>query len=128
MFFAALAGCSATPAAAPSPAAAPFPTDASAGIFTAAQADQGEQTFNRHCSTCHARNQFTGQMFEITWMAESVGGLYQFIRTAMPQNDPGSLEPEEYAAIVAYFLRMNGRPPGERPLPADGDVLAGVRW
>jgi hypothetical protein len=46
----------------------------------------------------------------------------------MPRDDPGSLTAEEYAAVVAYMLRLNGRPPGERELPADAEALARMRW
>lgn len=129
--FGMVAGCSASsvdPPVAGSASPAAFPSTAAAAIYTTEQADRGQQLFNRNCSTCHARNQFSGQMFEITWMADPIGGLYQFIRTAMPQNDPGSLAPEEYAAIVAYFLRLNGRPAGDIALPADGELLEEVRW
>jgi S-disulfanyl-L-cysteine oxidoreductase SoxD len=46
----------------------------------------------------------------------------------MPQDRPGSLSAEEYADVVAYILRLNGRPAGERELPADAALLARMRW
>jgi hypothetical protein len=45
----------------------------------------------------------------------------------MPQNEPGSLTPEEYILVVAYLLRMNGLPAGETELPADPAALQDVR-
>jgi alcohol dehydrogenase (cytochrome c) len=67
-------------------------------------------------------------MFEITWMAEPVSAFYQHISTAMPQDRPGALKPEEYAAIVAWALRQNGLPAGDREVPADAAALAGYHW
>ena len=61
-------------------------------------------------------------------MAEPVGNLFQHISTAMPQDDPGSLAPEEYVAVVAYMLQLNGRPAGDRPLPVDLETLGQLRW
>lgn len=123
-----MAGCAA-PRSDEVAAAAPAPVlNAAAGIYTVSQADQGEQIFTRVCGVCHARHEFTGPMFEMTWMAESVGDLFQHISTAMPQDRPGSLEPEEYAAVVAHLLRLNGRPPGSDPLPPDPEILGRIRW
>ena len=45
----------------------------------------------------------------------------------MPEGDPGSLSSEEYAAVVAYLLRLNDYPPGLAPLPADEMVLQTVQ-
>lgn len=39
---------------------------------------------------------------------ESVGQLLTFIQAAMPFQDPGALEDEEYLAIVAFLARENG--------------------
>ena len=35
----------------------------------------------------------------------------------MPEADPGSLSPAEYAAIVAYLLQINNYPAGDTDLP-----------
>ncbi len=84
--------------------------------------------FGSVCSVCHGRNEFRGPIFELTWIAEPVGHLFQHISTTMPQDRPGSLSLEEYASIVAYFLELNGREAGDRELPADGSVLNSMRW
>jgi mono/diheme cytochrome c family protein len=106
-------------------------TDASAeprAVFTAEQAARGQRVFTTVCSVCHGRSEFTGPIFALTWMAEPVGNLFQHISTAMPQDRPGSLAPEEYAAVVAYMLQLNGRVPGDRELPADASALGRMRW
>jgi len=38
----------------------------------------------------------------------SAGGLFAFIRTSMPFQDPGSLTDEQYYAITAFLIRENG--------------------
>jgi hypothetical protein len=45
----------------------------------------------------------------------------------MPKGDPGSLAPGEYAAIVAYSLKINGMPAGGDTLPSDSAALRKIR-
>ena len=135
-----LTGCAAGsgPAAAPPPAAqgggaaaAPAPSaPAGAGTvsYTAAQAQRGQQVFSTICSACHALSEFRGQLFQTTWRSRPLGDFYQFISTAMPQDNPGGLRPEQYAAVVAHVLQLNGVPPGTSEIPADGRALQGVPW
>jgi mono/diheme cytochrome c family protein len=99
-----------------------------AAVFTAEQATRGQRVFTTVCAVCHGRSEFTGPIFALTWMADPVGHLFQHISTAMPQDRPGSLSAEEYAAIVAYMLQLNGRTAGERELPADAELLGRMRW
>ena len=120
---AAVGGCtaSATPEA-------PAPAEPATAFYTVEQAAEGQRIFTTVCAVCHGRNEFTGPIFQLTWMEEPVGHLFEHVSTAMPQDDPGSLAPEEYAAVVAYMLQLNGRPAGDRRLPADADALARLRW
>ena len=96
--------------------------------YTAEQAARGQRTFTTVCAVCHGRNEFTGPIFALTWMAEPIGHLFEHISTAMPQDAPGSLTPAEYASVVAYMLDLNGRPAGERELPADAETLGRFVW
>ena len=128
-----LAGCAsgapatdgAEPPGVPAVASADAPL---APAFTAEQATRGQRTFTTVCAVCHGRSEFTGPIFRLTWGAEPLGHLFEHISTAMPQDDPGSLSPEEYAAVVAYILQLNGHEPGDRELPADAALLERVRW
>jgi mono/diheme cytochrome c family protein len=113
------------PPEAPAGARATEPVPA---FYTAEQAERGRRVFSTLCATCHGRNEFTGPIFALTWMAEPVGHLFEHISTAMPQDDPGSLTPEEYAAVVAYMLELNGRAAGERAMPADAEALGRLTW
>jgi mono/diheme cytochrome c family protein len=126
----ACASSRATPAAQPTPppATAPASPPAGQGLYTTAQADRGQQVFGSICSACHGAAEFRGQMFQISWMAKPVGDLFQHISTAMPQDAPGSLTPEQYAAVIAYMMRMNGKPAGPRELPTDLKQLESLSW
>ena len=116
------------------------PTDTSTGVpdggvtastravYTSAQAERGERVFSTVCSACHGGSQFTGPIFELTWMADPLGHLFEHISMTMPQDRPGSLSNEEYAAILAYFLQVNGREAGDLELPADVELLNTIRW
>lgn len=133
LFSGALAGCaggSAASGSVPGAATDATPTDAAPApaVFTAEQAERGRRVFARVCSVCHGRNEFRGPIFTVTWVAEPVGYLFQHISTTMPQDRPGSLSVEQYASIVAYFLELNGRPAGDRELPADAEALNRLRW
>lgn len=97
-------------------------------VFTSEQADRGQQVFSEVCSTCHGANEFRGPIFSMTWMAEPVGHLFEHISSNMPEDRPGSLSPEEYAAVLAHFLRVNGREPGDVELPSDPELLRRMRW
>jgi mono/diheme cytochrome c family protein len=122
------AACAPAPPAEPSSPPPGSGTELAPAEFTAAQADRGQDVFTTVCSTCHGRNEFTGPIFALTWMEEPVANLYEFASTNMPQDAPGSLPAEDYAAVVAYLLQLNGRAPGNRELPADRERLTTLRW
>ena len=44
----------------------------------------------------------------------------------MPEGDPGSLSPAEYAAVVAYLLQLYGYPAGDADLTASLQELRGM--
>ena len=96
------------------------------GVFTADQASRGEATFRRVCSACHDTGEFSGGRFRLTWVGRTTADLFDTISTLMPEGDPGSLSPAEYASVVAYLLQVNGYPAGEAPLPASLSALRGM--
>jgi S-disulfanyl-L-cysteine oxidoreductase SoxD len=97
------------------------------GVYSAAQADRGVRVFESECSLCHAPAEFAGRIFQLTWNGRDVGTLFSQIRTTMPLDRPGSLPPDQYAAVVAYILRLNGYPAGEQALPVDPKALSRMR-
>jgi len=96
--------------------------------YTEAQAERGSGVFGAVCSACHALGEFRGQMFRVTWMARPIGHFFQHISQAMPEDQPGSLTPAQYASVVAYVLQLQGHPPGGRELPADAEALETLAW
>jgi mono/diheme cytochrome c family protein len=100
---------------------------ASSGVYTAAQAKIGEEAYAGMCTGCHTPASHMGSAFASAWSGRPVSELYGFIRAAMPKNEPGSLTADEYAAIVAYLLKLNGLPAGRQALPADSAALDRIR-
>ena len=110
---------------------APLPAghrSSTAGVYTAAQARQGEETYSSMCTGCHTQAAHMGDVFVSNWAGRPVAEFFGFIRAAMPKADPGSLTAEEYAAIVAFILKLNGMPAGKEALPADSTALAKIRF
>ena len=44
----------------------------------------------------------------------------------MPKNDPGTLAPDDYLAVMAFLLERNGMPAGKRPLTVDTTGLKAI--
>jgi mono/diheme cytochrome c family protein len=95
--------------------------DTKPALFTADQAGAGAATYALTCATCHgtqlegvAAPALKGPAFGEVANAQSltVQTLLEVTAATMPQSDPGSLKPEEYAAVVAYILQQNGYPSG----------------
>jgi mono/diheme cytochrome c family protein len=97
-----------------------------AGVYTAPQARSGEVLFRNVCAQCHALAQFQDASFLRSWEGRSARDLFELIRTQMPQDNPGQLKREEYAAVLAYLFELNDFPPGDSTLAA-GDALRRVR-
>ncbi|HSH74828.1 MAG TPA: cytochrome c [Longimicrobiales bacterium] len=110
----------AAPAAAAPAAAAPAPESAApAGLFSAAQANRGRDQFRSMCTECHTAGEFSDQSFKVKWSRRSVGDLYEFIHTAMPDDAPGILTEAQAVDLVSYILDMNGFESGSRQMQAD---------
>ena len=97
------------------------------GVFTASQASRGRQQFLQACTSCHSAGEHTGRKFETRWQGTTIGDLFDFVSTTMPEGNPGSLKPEEYASILAFFLSESGYKQGEKELPSDPEPLKKIR-
>jgi alcohol dehydrogenase (cytochrome c) len=98
---------------------------ASAGGFTAAQADSGRPLYLANCASCHGDAldgppALKGAAFMNTWGSQTTAALMDKVRTTMPPEAPGSLGPDGYANVVAYLLQQNGQAPGPTPLTPTG--------
>ena len=101
-----------------------------AGVYSAAQADEGAQVYAARCAMCHgARLEGTVETpglvgkFVANWAGRPLGELFDYLGRAMPQGSPGTLAPQDNARLVAFILRANGAPAGNAPLPADAAAL-----
>jgi mono/diheme cytochrome c family protein len=134
-------------AAAPSPAGAPaaaaspaapgaVPQSVLDGVFTAAQAMRGQQVFTDHCATCHGDQlmgtdsggpPLVGNDFIADFKDMPLAALLGKISTDMPSDAPGTLEPAQYADVLAYVLSFNKYPVGQAELPTDPAALSSVK-
>jgi len=102
--------------------------------FTPAQAAHGRAAYQSYCAVCHGNTltngtygtPLAGEYFKRQWSGRPVAALLEKSRTTMPPANPNSLPAEDYAAIVAYLLEMNGAASGAAPLAADPARLADV--
>ena len=97
------------------------------GVYTDEQATRGRDTYQMQCKSCHTPASHTGPTFASWWDRKPLSDLYQFVTTRMPKNEPGSLQPDEYADLIAYLLKLNDLPSGSEPLPADSLALRKIR-
>jgi mono/diheme cytochrome c family protein len=107
-------------------ASGPQPADTSvlaSGVYTSEQATFGEQGFQVVCSTCHGDFDLLAPSFLPRWTGRSLEDLYLRIKNTMPENDPGTLTPEQTVQLISYILSVQGVPAGDEPLPAVESVL-----
>jgi mono/diheme cytochrome c family protein len=105
------------------------------GVFTDAQAARGEKAFQAQCASCHAvlkgssdatAPALSGSEFMERWADQSVGEIFQTMRTTMPPSAPASLSKEAYADILAYVLKANKYPAGSAELVPDAAKLGQI--
>ena len=97
-------------------------------LYTDAQATAGAAVYVSSCAACHgtqlegvAAPALKGAAFGEMATAQSLTAatLLDVIANTMPQSDPGSLKPDEFAAVTAYILQQNGYPAGATALAKD---------
>lgn len=97
------------------------------GVYTLEQGVRGEELVELHCRLCHSRDEWTSPIYFDAYLGFPISRLYESISTTMPPPPALQLTPQEYVDIIAYILRINGAPPGERELPAEVEGLAAIR-
>lgn len=94
-------------------------------VYSEPQAVRGEALFQEHCAACHGARlegnpavALTGPAFRARWEdgTHTLDDFYYIIRTLMPYSAPGSLSRPQYADIVAYILKVNAYPAGDKEL------------
>jgi len=98
------------------------------GLYSDAQAQQGQPIYNQSCAGCHGADlqsgsspALKGERFHGMARAQSltVASLLRVVQQTMPKDNPGSLSSEQYEAVVAYILKQNGYTSGPMPLRAN---------
>lgn len=77
--------------------------------------------------SCHSAGQHAGPKFGAKWQGSTIGDLFDLVSNTMPEGEPGSLKPEEYASILAFFLSESGYKEGDKELPSDLEALRKIR-
>jgi mono/diheme cytochrome c family protein len=99
------------------------------GVYTLEEATAGKDIYSSVCSSCHlTTNPHNGPEFRKKWAGKSLSDLFNYMRAAMPKNDPGSLADEDYGIVLAYMLRLNKMPPGKAYLSTDTLELRKIRF
>ena len=102
------------------------------GVFTEAQAANGERAYQVHCAGCHGLDlrridpeapDLTEGPFRFAWQDKTLAERFEKMRATMPRPNVRSLDDQLYLDIVAYLLRANGVPAGAQPLQPNLEAL-----
>ena len=97
------------------------------GVYTAAQAERGKDTYAQQCSGCHgdfldgdgANGRviaLSGDAFAENWESASLNDLFAKIGRTMPRGAPGTLSNRQTLELMAFLLQYNGFPAGNGEL------------
>lgn len=99
------------------------------GAYLEEQASRGKGEYEYNCASCHINDlagdsvkdvpPLAGDDFLALWEGKSLKELMDYIKTNMPQDSKGSLDPKAYADIASYILQMNKFPAGKDALGSD---------
>ncbi|MDR3516745.1 MAG: c-type cytochrome [Azospirillaceae bacterium] len=102
-------------------------------LYAAAQAKRGAKLFADNCASCHGAQlqgkvgpALRGSAFAGPDDGYTVGSMFTYFSVQMPAGAPGSLEHDDYVALMAFLLRENGYAAGEQPLSYDGATASDV--
>jgi S-disulfanyl-L-cysteine oxidoreductase SoxD len=105
------------------------------GVYTEEQAKVGEQIYFEQCATCHGdalegmgpMPPLAGADFLINWRERTVGELFTKNHETMPATAPGTMTPEQAAAVTAYMLKSSEFPAGAVALEARVEPLREIK-
>lgn len=110
---------------------APATTTVKDKVYTKAQATRGQEMFTKTCAKCHNLDDkgpltegpnLAGDAFLTKWDGKSVHDLSMSMRLSMPPDGSITISEEDAANLIAYLLKANGFPEGEKPLKADASA------
>lgn len=94
------------------------------GVYTTEQAERGAEIYRERCSECHQPDQYKGYLAR--WTGLPVSFFYEIVSSTMPQNNPGSLDRDDYTDVLTYIFSINGAPTGEDELGSDVETLDAI--
>lgn len=93
------------------------------GVYSAAQAAQGEKQYQQVCQRCHGTDTRAGEEVSLwgdefwkSWREDTLDNLYHYVSANMPNDEPATLKTDQYLDVIAYVLGKNGLPAGETKL------------
>jgi S-disulfanyl-L-cysteine oxidoreductase SoxD len=101
------------------------------GVYSAAQAQRGEDLFKKQCASCHGEAldgagpypPLSGDEFLNKYTGVSAQNVYDMIQKLMPATAPGTLTRPQAADLLAYILSFNKYPAGKTDLPSDQSAI-----
>jgi alcohol dehydrogenase (cytochrome c) len=94
------------------------------GIFSSQQVKSGKRLYKKYCKSCHEGDYFGPVL--LAWQGEQLSSFFDVMTAAMPENDPGSLEQEQYTDLLAFILKISGYPQDTRSLDPGTAEFAGI--
>src|SRR6266446_5257109 len=84
------------------------------GVYTKEQAQRGQPLYNQNCAACHGPTlegiemapPLAGPDFLDKWAGQTLGDLFERLRTTMPADKPGRLSREVNTDITAFILSV----------------------
>jgi mono/diheme cytochrome c family protein len=96
-------------------------------VFSVAQAARGERLFESICMNCHEIAEFTAAGAYLDDVeGKPLWETFEYVWAEMPEDEPASLNPEDYAAVLAYIFSIYGLPSGATDLPTDREALEAI--
>lgn len=104
------------------------------GVFTQEQSDAGRAVYAANCAACHgpaARGapgmpSLVGVVLNRKYADMPLSVYFDYMSTNMPRGREGSLQPQQYADIMAFILTAHGVEPGEATLTPDHELLDSI--
>ncbi len=106
-----------------------------AGVYTEAQAKDGEALYTEHCASCHGDDlagieqapALAGGTFGDNWNGAPLSKIFNQIES-MPPKKPKSLTVKQYTDVLAYLLSASAFPAGTTALAAERSALAEITF
>jgi mono/diheme cytochrome c family protein len=105
------------------------------GVYGDAQAQKGEAIYGAKCVECHGPEGsggsgpvLNGAEFAAEWDGVALSDLFDRMRATAPATNPGSLNRDEVAALMAYLLKVSGFPAGPSDLPNSPEFLKPIKY